>query len=97
MGIRRVVIPHCGGEISLLHRRLMRCVQGAVQQRAGAPGARPSGFIWRALDTATGANVGAGCVGNMRAAERAGSAPGANTAAKRAIFECRINYLLGND
>ena len=86
MGIRRVVIPHCGGEISLLHRRLVGACRAPCSKRAGAPGARPSGFIWRALDTATGANVGAGCVGNMRAAERAGSAHGAISAPKRAIF-----------
>ena len=87
MGIRRVVIPHCGGEISLLHRR-RGCVQSAVQQarREGAA-ARPSGFVSRALDTPTGTNVGEGRVGDTRAAERTGSAHGATSAPKRAILE----------
>ena len=86
MGIRRVVIPHCGGEISLLHRRLVGACRAPCSKRGESAGARPSGFISRALDTPTGTNVGEGRVGNTRAAERAGSAHGAISAPKRAIF-----------
>ena len=86
MGIRRVVIPHRGGEISLLHRRLVGACRAPCSKRGESAGARPSGFISRALDTPTGTNVGEGRIGNTRAAERAGSAHGATTAPKRAIF-----------
>ena len=86
MGIRRVVIPHCGGEISLLHRRLVGACRAPCSKRGESAGARPSGFVSRALDTPTGANVGEGRLGDMSAAERAGSAHGATTAPKRAIF-----------
>ena len=86
MGIRRVVIPHCGGEISLLHRRLVGACRAPCSKRGESAGARPSGFISRALDTPTGTNVGEGRVGDMRAAKYAGSAHGAMSAPKRAIF-----------
>ena len=101
MGIRRVVIPHCGGEISLLHRRLVGACRGRLVGACRAPcskrgesaGARPSGFISRALDTPTGTNVGEGRLGDMRAAERAGNVHGATTAPKRAFFEAQGSIL----